>query len=98
MVRSPLQQAELTLLSVGAVLLIPQVLPARKVTRQAAAHLDSICLAEVIPDLGPAQRRSVKRACELLKFFRAAYYAARTEQPSDLDREDAEPPATPRRA
>ena len=35
------------------------------------------------------QRRSVKRACELLKVSRAAYYAARDGQPSDHGREDA---------
>ena len=40
-----------------------------------------------------AQRRNVKRACELLKVSRAAYYAARAARagrPSDRDREDAE--------
>ena len=37
-----------------------------------------------------AQQRNVKRACELLKVSRAAYYAARDGQPSDRDREDAE--------
>jgi transposase InsO family protein len=37
-----------------------------------------------------AQRRNVKRACELLKVSRAAYYAARAGQPSGRDREDAE--------
>ena len=37
-----------------------------------------------------AQRRNVKRACELLKVSRAAYYAARAGQPSDRDRADAE--------
>ncbi|MGH3163795.1 MAG: IS3 family transposase [Streptosporangiaceae bacterium] len=36
------------------------------------------------------QRRNVKRACELLKVSRAAYYAARAGQPSDRDRGDAE--------
>ena len=35
-------------------------------------------------------RRNVKRACELLKVSRAAYYAAREGQPCDRDREDAE--------
>jgi transposase InsO family protein len=37
-----------------------------------------------------AQQRNVKRACELLKVSRAAYYAARDGQPCDRDREDAE--------
>jgi transposase InsO family protein len=37
-----------------------------------------------------AQRRNVKRACELLKVSRAAYYAARDGQPSDRGRQDAE--------
>ena len=37
-----------------------------------------------------AQRRNVKRACELLKVSRAAYYAARDGQPSDRDRQDVE--------
>jgi len=37
-----------------------------------------------------AQRRNVKRACELLKVSRAAYYAARDGQPSDRDRQDGE--------
>jgi transposase InsO family protein len=36
-----------------------------------------------------AQRRNVKRACELLKVSRAAYYAARTDQPSVRRQEDA---------
>jgi HTH-like domain len=36
-----------------------------------------------------AQQRNVKRACELLKVSRAAYYAARTGQLSDHDRDDA---------
>ena len=36
-----------------------------------------------------AQRRNVKRACELLKVSRAAYYAARDGQPSEHDRQDA---------
>jgi transposase InsO family protein len=36
------------------------------------------------------QQRNVKRACELLKVSRAAYYAARAGQPSARDREDAE--------
>jgi transposase InsO family protein len=35
-------------------------------------------------------RRSVKRACELLKVSRAAYYAARDGQPSGRDRQDAD--------
>jgi len=35
-------------------------------------------------------RRNVKRACELLKVSRAAYYAARSGQPSGQAREDAE--------
>ena len=34
-------------------------------------------------------RRNVKRACELLKVSRAAYYAAREGQPCDRDRQDA---------
>ena len=34
-------------------------------------------------------RRNVKRACELLKVSRAAYYAARDGRPSDRDRQDA---------
>jgi hypothetical protein len=38
-----------------------------------------------------AGRRNVRRACELLKVSRAAYYAARDGQPSRRDREDAEP-------
>ena len=37
-----------------------------------------------------AQQRNVKRACELLKVSRAAYYAARDGQPSGRDRGDAE--------
>jgi transposase InsO family protein len=37
-----------------------------------------------------ARQRNVKRACELLKVSRAAYYAARGGRPSDRDREDAE--------
>ncbi len=37
-----------------------------------------------------AQQRNVKRACELLKVSRAAFYAARSGQPSDRDRADAE--------
>ncbi len=37
-----------------------------------------------------AGRRNVKRACELLKVSRAAYYAARSGQPSGRDRRDAE--------
>ena len=36
-----------------------------------------------------AQQRNVKRACELLKVSRAAYYAAREGQPSDRDRQVA---------
>ena len=36
-----------------------------------------------------AQRRNVKRACELLKVSRAACYAARAGRPSDRDRADA---------
>jgi hypothetical protein len=32
------------------------------------------------------QQRNLKRACELLKVSRAAYYAAREGQPSDWDR------------
>ena len=37
-----------------------------------------------------AQRRTVKRACELLKVSRSAYYAARGDEPSGREREDAE--------
>jgi transposase InsO family protein len=37
-----------------------------------------------------AQRRNVKRTCELLKVSRAAYYAARKGQPSRRARQDAE--------
>jgi transposase InsO family protein len=37
-----------------------------------------------------AGRRNVKRACELLKVSRAAYYTARAGRPSDRDRQDAE--------
>ena len=37
-----------------------------------------------------AQQRNVKRACELLKVSRAAYYAARGSAPSERDRADAE--------
>ena len=37
-----------------------------------------------------AQRRNVKRACELLKVSRAACCTARGGQPSERDREDAE--------
>ena len=37
-----------------------------------------------------AQRRNVKRACELLKVSRAAYYAARGGQPCGRGRQDAE--------
>ena len=37
-----------------------------------------------------AQRRNVKRACELLKVSRSAYYAARGDEPSGREREDAE--------
>jgi transposase InsO family protein len=36
------------------------------------------------------QQRNVKRACELLKVSRAAYYAARDGQPADRDRADTE--------
>lgn len=36
------------------------------------------------------QRRNVKRACELLKVSRAAYYAARKDQPPERERDDAE--------
>ena len=36
-----------------------------------------------------AQQRSVKRACELLKVSRAAFYAARSGQPCERDRQDA---------
>jgi transposase InsO family protein len=37
-----------------------------------------------------AQQRNVKRACELLKVSRSAYYAARCDEPSARDRENAE--------
>ncbi len=37
-----------------------------------------------------AERRNVKRACELLQVSRAAYYAAREAQPSHRDRDDVE--------
>jgi putative transposase len=37
-----------------------------------------------------AQQRNVKRACELLKVSRAAYYAARSGQVPDRGRQDAE--------
>ena len=37
-----------------------------------------------------ACRRNVKRACELLKVSRAAYYAARDGKPSERERQDAE--------
>jgi transposase InsO family protein len=37
-----------------------------------------------------AQRRNVKRACELLKVSRSAYYAARGGEPSARERDDAE--------
>jgi len=37
-----------------------------------------------------AQQRNVKRACELLKVSRAAYYAARSGQSCERDRQDAE--------
>ena len=37
-----------------------------------------------------AQRRDVKRACELLKVSRSAYYQARGDEPSSREREDAE--------
>ena len=36
------------------------------------------------------QRRNVKRACELLKVSRAAYYAARQDQPCSRQQDDAE--------
>jgi transposase InsO family protein len=37
-----------------------------------------------------AQQRNVKRACELLKVSRSAYYQARGDEPSAREREDAE--------
>ena len=37
-----------------------------------------------------SQRRNVKRACELLKVSRSAYYAARDGRPSERARRDAE--------
>jgi transposase InsO family protein len=36
------------------------------------------------------QQRNVKRACELLKVSRSAYYAARGDEPSGRERDDAE--------
>jgi len=36
------------------------------------------------------QQHNVKRACELLKVSRSAYYAARGDEPSSREREDAE--------
>jgi len=39
---------------------------------------------------GESAAAQVKRACELLKVSRAAYYAARDGRPSDRDRQDAE--------
>ena len=36
------------------------------------------------------QQRNVKRACELMKVSRSAYYAARGDEPSDRARQDAE--------
>ena len=39
---------------------------------------------------GESAAVQVKRACELLKVSRAAYYAARDGRPSDRDRQDAE--------
>ena len=41
-------------------------------------------------EAGKSQRRNVKRACELLKVSRSAYYAARGDEPSDRSRGDAE--------
>ena len=37
-----------------------------------------------------SRQRNVKRACELLKVSRSAYYAARRDEPSDRARQDAE--------
>jgi transposase InsO family protein len=37
-----------------------------------------------------SQRRNVKRACELLKVSRSAYYQARGDEPSGRERDDAE--------
>ena len=37
-----------------------------------------------------SEQRNVKRACELLKVSRSAYYAARGDEPSDRARQDAE--------
>ncbi len=37
-----------------------------------------------------SRQRNVKRACELLKVSRSAYYAARGDEPSDRARQDAE--------
>jgi transposase InsO family protein len=37
-----------------------------------------------------SRRRNVKRACELLKVSRSAYYAARSDEPSERARGDAE--------
>jgi hypothetical protein len=36
------------------------------------------------------RQRNVKRACELLKVSRSAYYAARGDEPSDRVRQDTE--------
>jgi hypothetical protein len=44
-----------------------------------------------------SQRRNVKRACELLKVSRSAYFAARPARPSDRAGQDAELAAQSRR-
>ena len=45
-----------------------------------------------------AQQRNVKRACELMKVSRSAYYAARGSQPSQRAAHDADLAARVRRA
>lgn len=45
-----------------------------------------------------AQQRNVKRACELLKVSRSAYYQARGDGPSSRERDDAELAAKVRKA
>jgi transposase InsO family protein len=45
-----------------------------------------------------AQRRNVKRACELLKVSRSAYYQARGDEPSGRERDDAELAAAVKKA
>lgn len=45
-----------------------------------------------------ARRRNVKRACELLKVSRSAYYAARGDEPCQRSAQDAELAAWVRKA